>query len=108
MIDLKDEILLGLAEAAAKLPPFRRGRPVTASCVLRWILDGVKVPGGGKAKLEAVRIGRRWLTSMQALERFATAQTPGLDPQPTATPRPLAARQRASERAARQLERLGI
>jgi hypothetical protein len=106
MIDLQNENILSLAEAASRLPSFRRGRPVTASCVLRWVLDGVKTPGGKKVRLEAVRVGRRWLTSLEAMDRFAAAQTPGLEPEPV--PRSPAARRRAHERAERELEKLGI
>jgi hypothetical protein len=79
---------------------------VKASCVLRWVLDGVKVPGVGKVKLEAARIGRRWITSAEALQRFIDAQTPTLERQPT--PRSPAARRRAHERAEQELEGLGI
>jgi hypothetical protein len=109
MIDLGNETTISLAQAAARLPSNRLDRPVTASCVLRWVLTGVKVPGGGRVKLEAVRLGGRWLTSVEALGRFAAAQTPDLDAPAggSATPRP-PARRRASERAARELERLGI
>jgi hypothetical protein len=73
---------------------------------LRWILEGAKAPAGQKVKLEAVRIGHRWLTSLEAMDRFAAAQTPGLDPRPT--PRSPAARRRAHERAERELEKSGI
>jgi hypothetical protein len=109
MIDLKHETTITLAQAAARLPPNRLHRPVTASCVLRWVLSGVKVPGGGRMKLEAVRLGGRWLTSVEALERFAARQTPGLDAATNgAPPRPPASRQRASERAEKELAKIGI
>jgi hypothetical protein len=108
MIDLQNETPLGLAEAAAKLPPFRRGRPVTASCVLPWILSGVKLASGEVVKLEATRIGRRWITSAEALQRFADRQTPTLDRAPPATPPPPATRRRSSERAEKALAKLGI
>jgi hypothetical protein len=108
MIDLTQETPITLAQAAARLPPNRRERPVTASCVLRWVLDGVKVPGGGRIKLEAVRLGSRWLTSVEALARFAERQTPGVDIPRNGSPRPPASRRRASERAEKQLARVGI
>jgi hypothetical protein len=106
MIDLKTEQLLSLCEAARRLPPGRRGRPVHFSCVLRWIMDGVRTPHG-KVQLEAIRMGGRWITSVEALERFAAAQTPDLTERPQ-LPRTPAARRRASERAAAELERFGI
>jgi hypothetical protein len=109
MLDLTNETPITLAQTAARLPPNRLDRPVTASCVLRWVLSGVRVPGGGRIRLEAVRLGGRWLTSVEALERFAERQTPGLDaPKNGAPPRPPASRRRASERAERELGRIGI
>jgi hypothetical protein len=106
MIDLKNEFALSLSQAARLLPPGRRGRPVTLSCLLRWILDGVKTPQG-VVRLEASRMGGRWLTSVEALERFADRQTPKIG-EHSQTPQSPRNRHRASERAARELENLGI
>jgi hypothetical protein len=118
MIDLHNETLLGLAEAAARLPWYRRGRPkgkstvlrprpMTASAILRWVLSGVRGPDGKKVKLEANRLGGRWVTSVEALQRFSDRQTPDESKQ-APTPRSPAARRRASERADRELDELGI
>jgi hypothetical protein len=106
MLDIRNETLIGLNQAARMLPPSRRGRPVHLSCIYRWILDGIKTPHG-KVRLEGVRLGGRWLTSVEALERFAAAQTPNLDNRPQ-LPRTLNARRRASERAEAQLKKIGI
>jgi hypothetical protein len=76
MIDLMSENVLGLIEAAKRLPKGRRGRPVTLSCILRWILEGTLGPDGTKVRLEAIRLGGRWVTSEQALQRFAEQLTP--------------------------------
>jgi hypothetical protein len=109
MIDLTSETLISLSEAARLLPRGRRNRPVTLSCVLRWVLDGVRLPSGSAVRLQAVRMGGRWLTSKEALQRFADAQTPRLDGQPEQpAPRAPSARQRDSERAAAALEKVGI
>jgi hypothetical protein len=106
-IDLQNEQLLGLAEIANLLPPGRRRRPVVASTILRWVIHGVKLASGEVVRLEAVRLGGRWLSSAEALARFAAAQTPTLgDARPT--PRPPASRRRASERADRKLAAIGI
>ncbi len=78
MIDLQNEQPISLRAAARLLPPGRRGRHVTVSCVFRWIVDGVVGPDGKRVRLEAARVGGRWLTSVPALERFAIAQTPRL------------------------------
>ena len=106
MIDLTTESTLSLTQAAKLLPPSRRGRPVSLGCFLRWVLDGMKTPQG-VIRLEAIRLGGRWLTSKEALQRFAEALTPRLDCRPQ-TPRSGGRRQRESERAAKQLQQLGI
>jgi hypothetical protein len=52
-------------------------------------------------------LASKWITSRQALSRFLQAQTlPAVDEQ--ATPRTVSARNRAAERASRELERAGI
>jgi hypothetical protein len=107
VIDLTNETTLSLAQAARLLPPSRGGRPVTLSCLLRWVLHGVRSPGGQLVRLDAIRLGGRWVTSREALQRFAEALTPRLgDPLPEQ--RTPTARQRASDRASRALEKLGI
>jgi hypothetical protein len=108
MIDLSTESPLSLNQAARLLPPGRRNRPVSFSCVLRWVLEGAKAPSGELVKLEALRVGGRWLTSREALQRFAEALTPqasGMPSSPARTPRQ---RRRAAERAEKALEKLGI
>lgn len=105
--DLLSETVLSLAAAARSLPPSRRGRPVTVSCLMRWISDGVRLPSGAVVRLEAVRMGGRWLTSTEALRRFALSQTPAFN-NPSPMPRSASASQRAADRANRQLERIGI
>jgi len=47
---------------------------VHPATVIRWILDGIQV-GDKRVRLEAVRIGSRWLTSDEALQRFADQLT---------------------------------
>ena len=74
------------------------------------ILTGVRGLSGRRVKLEALRVGSRWLTTEAALQRFSDALG-GTDaaapPNPPAPPRSPAARQTASERAAAELEALG-
>jgi hypothetical protein len=106
MIDLRGESIISLAQGARTLPPGRRGRPVTLSCLLRWVLKGVQTPTG-RVYLEAIRLGGRWLTSCEALQRFAERQTP--EPQEaTLLPRSASARRKASSRAEAELDRLGL
>jgi hypothetical protein len=60
-------------------------------------------------RLEGLRLGSRWVTTRQALQRFAEALTPRLGGTGSApAPRTEAKRRRASERAASELERAGI
>jgi hypothetical protein len=107
-IDLFSESMLALSQAARLLPPGRRGRPVSLSCVLRWVLDGVPGQDGGRVRLEAVRLGGRWVTSREALQRFAERLTPRLDSEPIPAPRTHVQRDRAAARAARELDKAGI
>ncbi len=62
----------------------------------------------GTVRLECVRVAGRWLTSTQALSRFAARQTPAMEDDPPPPPRTPGRRQRASERAAAELGRQGI
>jgi hypothetical protein len=106
---LLNERLISLLDAARRLPPGRGGRPVSFSCVLRWITDGVPGPDGQRVRLEGVRVGGRWLTSEEALARWAERLTPRVqDLDPVRVPRTPAQRRRAAERAAIELEKAGI
>jgi hypothetical protein len=95
---------LSLSQAARRFPPFREGKPCAPSTIFRWITAGVRLPDGRRVRLEAVRLGGRWLTSTQAIERFIARQTPRIDTDPTLAPRTSSHRQRAAERAGRELE----
>ena len=99
---------LTLSQAAKRFPSFRQGRPVTPSCLVRWILQGARGPGGNRVKLEAVRLAGRHITSPQAITRFIAAQQ---NTAPTSAPLPLrtpGVRQRAAERAGEELGKIGI
>jgi hypothetical protein len=108
MVDLSAETILSLTQAARRLPPGRGGRPVSLSCILRWVIDGMRRPSGDTIRLEALRLGGRWVTSVQALQRFAERLTPNPDCITSKTPRTQTARRAASERAADELSRVGI
>jgi hypothetical protein len=105
---LLTETLISLIQAARKLPPGRNGSPVSLGCVIRWVTKGCPAPDGERIRLEAVRLGGRWLTSEQALARFAERLTPRLDDHPAPMPRTPTQRERASQRAAEQLEAAGM
>ena len=116
MIDLRNESTVSLSQAGRLLPPGRRGRPVTLSCLLRWVQDGVKLPSGETVRLEACRMGGRWITSFEALQRFAVRQTPiilSADSPPTeekraTEPRTAIRRRRESDRASSELGKIGM
>lgn len=108
MFDTTLETPIPLAEAAKLIPPARQGKRTHLSTLLRWILRGSRNPAGEIVRLQGIRIGGRWMTSREALQRFAEALTPRLDAPSPPTPRTPTARQRASERAARELEKMGI
>jgi hypothetical protein len=109
---LLSEIEAGYAEtlsrAARRVPRTRQDRPVTLGCLLRWVLDGVAGPHGKRVRLEAARLAGKWVTTPGAIRRFVAAQTPCFDGEPSPTVRSPASRTRASERAAMELERIGI
>ncbi len=107
-IDLQNETTISLSAAARFLPTGRRGRPVSLSCVLRWVLTGAAGPSGQRVRLEAVRLGGRWITSREALQRFAERLTPHLSSDEVLAPRSPANRLARSRRTAHELDKLGI
>src|SRR5262245_19029756 len=98
-----------LTRAARRVPRTRQNKPVTQSCLFRWVTAGVVGPDGRRIKLEAARIAGKWVTTPGAIRRFVAAQTPNLTDTPLAAPPPRSPiqRRRASEAAASKLERAG-
>ncbi len=102
-----DETTCGLSAAAKSLPRLNRDRPVAISTLVRWVTKGVRGPGGSRVRLEAVRLGGRWITSAEAIARFVSA----LSDKPSEAAGPLRTpgqRRRSSERAEAALVSLGI
>ena len=108
MIDLTTESPVPLAAAAKWVPPARTGRRTHISTLLRWIFAGATAPDGSRVRLEAVRLGGRWMTSRAALQRFALALTPRLEGDERTVPRSPAKRRRADERAEAELDKMGL
>jgi hypothetical protein len=106
LIDLQNEHLISLSQAGKSLPSYRSNKPVSLSCVFRWVVDGVRLDSGEVVRLEAVRCGGRWLTSREAMQRFIDRQTPKFDRQPAENA--AAKGKERSERAARELAEAGI
>jgi hypothetical protein len=98
-------------QAARLMPPNGSGRQLNPSTVWRWCRDGVRLPGGTRVRLEACRVGCRWLTSQAAVARFLAAQNPpAAASPPVAAPRPPAGGGRKKRRpnVESELDRLGL
>jgi hypothetical protein len=101
---------LSLSGAGRLFPGHRGGKSVDPSTVFRWVTKGTRATGGCAVKLEAVRVGTRWLTSKGAVARFVFALTSaaGTNSIPQSPPsRTPSARRRAAKVAAAKLERMG-
>ena len=78
------ETTIYLIDVPDHLPTGHKGRRTHPSTCLRWVLRGVR-----GVRLEAVRLGGRWVTSLEALSRFgdrvtATAASAAPVPSPPA------------------------
>jgi Protein of unknown function (DUF1580) len=106
MIDLANEELMSLSQAA-KLLPGRTSDKVSPSTVWRWITRGCTDKDGKVVKLEAVRVGAYFCTSRQSITRFIEAiNGPCEGPAPVI--RAPTTRKKASEQAAAKLHAAGI
>ena len=105
---LQDESIVTLSEAARSLPRVN-GKSPHASTIWRWARKGLS-----GIHLETRRIGGRFVTSIEALERFTTAlaEIPlkgrGTSLAPPARPRTELQRERAIQRANAELKAAGI
>lgn len=99
MIDLIDETVMPLADAAAKLPVCRNGKPPHYCTVSRWATRGI-----GRVKLETIVVGATTCTSLEALQRFCERRT-NLNSPVSQTTR---SRQKAIDRAEKELAAEGI
>lgn len=70
MIDVLQEDVISLSEAAKWCPRRRAGKRPDVSCLYRWTTTGCK-----GVVLESVQIGGTRCTSRQALARFFQALT---------------------------------
>lgn len=86
---LTTEHTLTFAEAAKHLPPFN-GKRVHPSTLWRWARRGCR-----GVRLETLRLGGRFVTSVEALDRFGKALAEqDLPDRPAPTPRANTSRQR--------------
>lgn len=102
------ETLLSLTDLAKRCPRGRGAGPTHCAhraTVLRWVVRGVRV-GSARVKLEACRVGGRWVTSEQAYERFVTACGAAAGAEPVARQRTPAQARRAADAAGRAIRKL--
>jgi|SRR6185437_1301589 len=94
---------ISVTAAAAIFGEFRRGTPTRRQTVVRWMLQGVRLPSGERVKLEHYRIGSRLMTSRaRCLNFLDRQQQPAPEMKQTAPKRDKAARE-----AGRRLAALG-
>ena len=72
MIDVRTERPVTLAHLVKQLPPRRSERPVHPATAHRW-----RNPGLRGLRLECIRVGGRWHTSMEAFQRFCEQLSKG-------------------------------
>lgn len=67
------ETVVTLQAACTRYPGYRGAKHKHPSTLTRYILKGARSMSGRRVKLEAVRDGGRFLTSIEALDRFHAA-----------------------------------
>jgi hypothetical protein len=97
---------LTLSAIARSIPAHRGAGRTNPATVFRWINSGVKDATGQLVKLEAIRLGARWLSSREAVARFVTALTP-TGCTPVVRPRTPSQARHAAAVAGRRLQQRG-
>ena len=87
MLDLTTETTISLADATRLVPPGRGGKPLPFKYCFALGSAAREAPDGQLVRLQAVRLGGKWVTSRESLQRLRRALTPRLDDAPAATPR---------------------
>ena len=72
MSNILNETRMSPAALARHLQARDASRPIHVSTIIRWITRGI-----GGERLQAVRLGGRWVTSLEALDRFVARLTAG-------------------------------
>jgi hypothetical protein len=103
MFDPLFEKPLTFAQAAKLdiIPRRRQGRPIHPSCIARWAAQGID-----DIRLEALKVGRTWCTSREALARFFQRLTDASNPDASAAARRVSSRQH--DRVQQVLDQAGI
>jgi hypothetical protein len=95
---------------AINVPGHRGGAHLNGSTIFRHVVKGVRAANGELIRLEAVRAGSRWLSSVEAFNRFTERLTAAQiaatnDTPPTRAPTPKQ-RQSAAAKATREADKL--
>jgi len=109
MSEILKEEKLSIYDAAALFQGRTPGKNLCFSTIWRWILKGAHDVDGNIVRLEAVRLGGRWVTSREAIARFSENLTKGesIDSDEKKINTSSAERKRADQ-AAKKLKKLGI
>jgi hypothetical protein len=103
---LMAETLISVSEAARSIPAHRGTGRCNPATVWRWITEGVRSTSGERVRLESVRIGGRFVTSREALDRFIQRLSADAGVAAPA-PRTPTQRQRSAKRADESLAKTG-
>lgn len=88
------------------------GERAAPGTLARWIRRGVSVPGGGRVRLQAVRVGSRWKLTETAFAEFlkylTSVHTGNGEQGDQQFPRSATERERAAAAAGRELAAAGV
>lgn len=106
-IDVFEEQVVSLSEAAKRLPNIRNGKKPHLCTLFRWAQAGKLANDGVRIRLEIIQLGGTKCTSLEALQRFFDRLT---GDQQLVTPPTISQREarRRHEQAVRELEEAGI
>ena len=99
---------LSLAAVGRTLPGHRGNSSIDPATVFRWMKSGTRAANGAVVRLEAVRVGGRWVTSREAVARFIAASTTASSTDcPAPSPRPSGNATQRAAAANKRLEAIG-
>jgi hypothetical protein len=70
---LAGETLLPIGRVAERFPGANGNLQLSSKAVANWIRKGADTPTRQRVRLEAIRVGSRWITSEEAVTRFLAA-----------------------------------
>ena len=81
-IDLQHEESISLGQTCREVIAEYIGTPISPQTGYRWIKPGVRAADGTRVRLEAIRVGRGYVTTRAAVKRFfgELAQRSGVQP----------------------------